>query len=464
VRDSNFTQSSLLMLRFQDLPHHLKSVIFSEWISVNDMTAFDSAVANRSLRIEYLEILRSSTLVLREVPKISSTQDLMRLFHWLLERHLAASSLRLSNVPAPEVTFLLAHPHLCRPLEVLEFNRLDGVDTMTFRDLILACPQLQKLDLSCCGHINDSYFSSLTTQNVLAAHNITAVTNEDLSVVPVPMNQLMFPNLQQVILNNCPNLTNESIRLLCNLCPNLTQLHCRGNARLNDESLQYLAHMPHLQDIDHSLCRHITDKGIRHLAMTTHRDTLSSLSVYYCRNVSDIAMSELVQRHSMIQRLNLAGCHHFTNDGLARVAIACKEHLLSLTLTGCIKISGHGVRVLAMHCRNLTELNLAHCREIDDVCVIALWKSCERLKSLSLKECDKVTDEAFVHKSFMWIYLKHLDLDYVTKVGDPGLLTIVTYCPSLVRLRLTGCHKLTLPCLRRATTINAMLHIQIDQD
>lgn len=460
-------------IRFQDLPRHLKASLFSEWISVNDLASFDCALVNREARLEFLDILRSSTLVVSAIPKIQPEQDLLPFFHWLLSRHLLVSGLRLTNTPAQEVGFLISHPALCRPLEVIEFSRIDGVPSHMFHDLIVTCPGLKKFDLSFCGQINDSFFSSFivqTPENIVqnVPNDHADGSDEEAHpaevALPVINSHFSLPNLQQMILNNCPQISNSTISMLCSLVPNLSQLHCRGLSRLTDDSLRMLALMPHLQDLDYSLCRQITDKGLGYLATTNHSDTLSSLSVYYCRNISDRSIVDLVQRHTMLQTLNVAGCHHFTNDGLVRLATCCKENLLSLTLTGCIKVSGHGVRTLAMHCRMLKELSLSHCREVDDVCVIALWRFCERMEWLSLKECEKVTDAAFNHKTFVWNHLRHLDLDYVTQVGDVGLLAIASNCPKLVRLRLTGCHKLTLPYLRRATTINAKLHIHIDQD
>eukprot|EP01033_Poteriospumella_lacustris_P007657 gene7657-5506_t len=172
---------------------------------------------------------------------------------------------------------------------------------------------------------------------------------------------------------------------------------------------------------------------------------------------------EVWHAHPMIQSLNIAGCHAITDIGISRLATQSREHLVQLNVSGCIKITPESIAIIASHCRQLKRLNLSNIKSIDDECIRVLWRNCPQMEKLCLKECDQLTDAAFKALGFVWPKLDHLDLTYCSKVGDAGMLQVATYCPVLRMLRMTGC-KLSLPCLRRATTINDQLHINIEQE
>lgn len=467
-----------------DIPSHLRSSILAEWLEVNDLARLDVAIVKGSLRHEYLSQLSHDRIALSGTPKISPQSNVLTCLRWLADRKLCVRSLKFSSTEAAdEIRVVLQNTLAINGLEEIEFEKLDGVDTSLFRNLIAHCQNISKINLSCCSSLTDNYFqgtqntstttqlairdSNETTQDNAGIHFSTSSTvistDQEHSSSPLSSPRLVLPNLRQLLLNNCSSLTDAGIQSIVQLAPQLSKLHCRAIHRLTDESLHHISSLPHLEDIDFGLCRLMTDKGVRQLAQSKNRAILSSVNFYYCRNISDQSISELTLHHPSIQMLNVSGCHLVTDVGVARVATQCREHLLHLNLAGCAKITPNSIAIVASNCRQLRSINLSNIKSINDNCVESLWRNCEQLEMLCFSNCELITDDAFKHRSFMWSHLKHLDLTYCNQVGDTGLLQIATFCPSLRMLRMTGC-KLSLPCLRRATSMNEHLHINIEQE
>lgn len=450
-----------------DIPSHIRSSILAEWLEINDLARLDVAIVKGSQRHEYLNQLSLDRIALSGTPKISPKSSVLDCLQWLAERQLCVRSVKFSAAAAAdEVRAVLQIQLAVNGLEEIEFERLDGVDATLFQRLITHCRNISRINLSFCSHLTDSYFKETTVHDarlLLSDDQTDASSDSNTSESAQMPTRLVLSNLRHLILNNCSGLTDDGIYSVSQLAPSLTKLHCRGISRLTDESLRFVAQMPHLEDIDFGLCRLLTDKGVRYLAQSKNRAVLTSVNFYYCRNISDQALIELAGHHPMIQTLNVAGCHLLTDTGLSRVATQCREHLQHLNVAGCGKLTHESIAIIATHCPQLRMLNLSNVKSTDDKCVQLLWKNCEHMEMLCLKECDRVTDNAFKDRSFMWPKLKHLDLTYCTEVGDPGMLQIAMFCPALKMLRMTGC-KLSLPCLRRATSMNEHLHINIEQE
>lgn len=447
-----------------DLPSHLRTSVLAEWLEINDLARLDVAIVKGSLRQEYLTQLAHDRIALSGVPKISPHSTLLACLQWLVERNLCVKSIRFSAaMAAEEVQAVLQNQRMTTGVEDVEFERLDGIDERLFQRFITNCRNISSINLSLCVSLTDNFFQfqETTSDGEVSLSNANAATESSLG--SSSMLTTTLPNLRHLLINNCTRITDRGISAVVQLAPNLSKLHCRGIARLTDESLRHASQLPHLEDIDFGLCRLLTDKGVRYLSQSKNPAVLSSINFYYCRNITDQSLIELSCQHPMIQSLNIAGCHAITDIGISRLATQTREHLVQLNVSGCIKITPESIAIIASNCRQLRRLNLSNIKSIDDECIRVLWRNCPHMEKLCLKECDQLTDAAFKALGFVWPKLDHLDLTYCSKVGDAGMLQIATYCPVLRMLRMTGC-KLSLPCLRRATTINDQLHINIEQE
>ncbi len=93
----------------------------------------------------------------------------------------------------------------------------------------------------------------------------------------------------------------------------------------------------HLELLDLSWCRQVTDAGARHIASSCPR----------------------------LGRLNLSYCHRVSDEGIAAIAAGCGE-LVELNLHRCIQVKDPGLQAIAAGMAQLEVLNLCYTRVTDE--------------------------------------------------------------------------------------------------
>ena len=153
--------------------------------------------------------------------------------------------------------------------------RFNLYSTYFIKKLVVKCPMLQHLDLSCSGMITDSV-----------------------------LDQLAGVQLQRLYLWGCDTITDAGLQHLAGMP--LQHLNLDGCDKITDAGLQHLAGMP-LQRLDLNGFW-ITDAGLQHLAGMP----LQYLGLSDCR-ITDAGLQHLAGMP--LQRLYLSGCR-ITQDGL----------------------------------------------------------------------------------------------------------------------------------------------------
>uniref|UniRef100_A0A674IHH9 Leucine rich repeat containing 29 n=1 Tax=Terrapene triunguis TaxID=2587831 RepID=A0A674IHH9_9SAUR len=192
-----------------------------------------------------------------------------------------------------------------------------------FVHLLLACPRLSSLDLSGCNslfmsgtllskpetisqarraltNLQDNYNSSalLSFRNLLRflkerASNLRALDLSGTSITSPAMRALVQVEglrLRELVLQNCSDLSNEAIGLLCTHQPHLTVLDLTGCSELSDRAaLAVSAGLRALQSLGLGKLQRLTDGGFLGIAELR---SLQRLDLSECSLVSG---SELVK-------------------------------------------------------------------------------------------------------------------------------------------------------------------------
>ncbi|CAL0327872.1 unnamed protein product [Lupinus luteus] len=263
------------------------------------------------------------------------------------------------------------------------------------RALISSAPALRSINLSLCSLLTSSSVYILAEslksmlkelylddcQGIDAALIVPALVElEHLEVLSVAGIQSVGDefvrdyiiarghNLKELVLKDCINLTDSSMKVIAEHCPGLCVLDLTNLSKLTDLSLGYLTN------------------GCR---------ALHTLKL--CRNP-------------------------FSDEAIAAFLETNGESLKELSLNNIKKVGYHSTLSLANHAKNLHTLDLSWCRNLTDNALGLIVDSCLSLRLLKLFGCTQVTDVFVNGHSNLEIQIIGLKMSHVlqhVKVPNP---------------------------------------------
>lgn len=126
--------------------------------------------------------------------------------------------------------------------------------------------------------------------------------------------------------------------------------------------------------------------------------------------------------NDLVKRLNLSNLSDQISDGTVQPFIHCKR-IERLTLTGCVKLTDHGVISLVERSRCLLALDISGLKSVTDHTLRAVAENCPRLQGLNVTDCSKVTDESLIAVAHACRYLKRVSCSV-----DPTPTVLLIMC------------------------------------
>lgn len=172
------------------------------------------------------------------------------------------------------------------------------------------------------------------------------------------------------------------------------------------------------------------------------------------RALDDQALAQALCGRAGLTALDLAGCAHVTDAGLA--AVAEQRELVRLNLAGCARITDEGVALL----RGLSllgNLRLDDCVQLTDACLAPLAEL-ERLSCLSFSSAPGIRDAGLAHLG------KLEGLSLLSFESCPGITDVVAHLAtirSLNTLLLKECHGLTRGCLKHLAQMKHLTSLSV---
>ena len=375
----------------------------------------------------------------------------------------------LDAIPKPTLGFIKAQSHT---IESFTYPTRKGkseehVYIHNVEALVIAFPNIKKLDLSSCNLRTEDCLTPLSRIHLRELHlgGERRVAYPQLKCISKisALQKLTLPKLSEDAdtITSLQNL--QSLRLLT--CPE------------NNENLQYLQQLPNLQEIDFKVLRFcIGDKDLVHIAKVAN---LTALNLYRCVNITDAGLIH-VSNATRLQKLNL-GLTRVTGKGISAIGNLCFTHLNlnhcgvsdlralrhiesleELSLAGTA-ITDEGLEPL-VRAKNLTKLNLEGCHKMDGSCLKHMTSSQHKLRELNLEGAGikhlvlittltrlnlkylvgtlKINDECL---AAMCKHLCNLRVLHLTTITDTGL-QCVSSLKKLLALNLSPCSKITYAC------------------
>ncbi|OIW14467.1 hypothetical protein TanjilG_19883 [Lupinus angustifolius] len=187
--------------------------------------------------------------------------------------------------------------------------------------------------------------------------------------------------LQILDLSKSFKLTDRSLYAIAHGCCDLTKLNISGCSSFNDNALAYLASFCRKLKVL-NLCgcvRAASDTALQ--AIGRYCNQLQSLNLGWCENVGDVGVMSLAYGCPDLRTVDLCGCVRITDDSV--VALANRCHLSSLGLYYCKNITDRAMYSLAQSKVNNKMVRTVKGTSNDD-----------GLRTLNISQCTALTPSA----------------------------------------------------------------------
>jgi hypothetical protein len=267
------------------LPNEVLFKIFSNFLSLKELSRFDSALCNKVNRFLYLECIESESCT------------------WQGDKH--------RKIAFNAMFWLHTRSIKVRDVYFVSYVRTDNTTLGSrIRCIKGNCPQLNTITLSDCKDLID------------------------IDVIKIAEN---CPHLNTLnLFSGCGNITERSILMIGNSCPNLHNLDSEGG--ITDSSLIGIAEgCPQLRSLSTTYNGSVTDVSIISLAEKCPK--LNSLNLRNCIHITDASIIRLSESCPDINSLNLRNCIHITDASIIRLSESCPD-IHTLQTYNC-----HGVTI-----------------------------------------------------------------------------------------------------------------------
>eukprot|EP00002_Diphylleia_rotans_P031253 TRINITY_DN6486_c0_g1_i1.p1 TRINITY_DN6486_c0_g1~~TRINITY_DN6486_c0_g1_i1.p1 ORF type:complete len:1001 (-),score=165.56 TRINITY_DN6486_c0_g1_i1:175-3177(-) len=265
-------------------------------------------------------------------------------------------------------------------------------------------------------------------------------------------------NVRALSLLACRQLSPSIILALVSAMSNIRILDLGACRQISDAFLVDLARLPHLhstlQVLDLGECGPTSSTtneaanspdglSIQSPSLTLAPSALhmTLASTWASDGISDLGISHIATRFQHLQSVNLDNCRRLTDWGLTLLADGCPD-LRVLGLRGCEQLTDIGITHLAIRCSNLQTLNLDGCRNLTDGAIIAIASHCMAIQNLLLGWCVQVTDHSLLALAGHSRMLQTLGLRGCRRLSDQGIYAVARKCKSLQSLDLNECSAL----------------------
>ena len=198
------------------------------------------------------------------------------------------------------------------------------------------------------------------------------------------------------------------------------------NLRFEDNS-SFASSMENLYVNQFRYTQHVIMRG-------TIRDDMAILILSHCLFLLSIDISESYDDDESSPQI--------TDHTLQSIAEHCTGRLQSLSLSYCREITDTGVITISEHCTNLKSLNLGDCCEITDASIISISTHCTELQLLNLENC-QITDACIISISTHCTKLESLSIESCDLITDASIISISSHCTGLQLLNLWCCQQIT---------------------
>lgn len=305
-------------------------------------------------------------------------------------------------------------------LDLARYNRVltDELLVKTICPFVGARPR--SVDLSNCFHLTDEGFSSLAencssqvlTWRMKSVWDVTAnaildMSNKAKGLVAVDLSNcrkvsdtLLARIIGWVVPHQAP--THPGLGRMSSMKnrPTLRTRYSQNNTQKNKEEASIppagtVIGCPSLSSLTLSYCKHVTDRTMHHLA--NHASSrLRYLDLTRCTTITDTGFAYWSQssasKFTSLQTLILADCTYLSDQAIIHLVSAAGMALKKLDLSFCCALSDTSTEVISLGCPKLESLDMSFCGSaVSDASLRSIGNHLNDLRHLAVRGCVRVT-------------------------------------------------------------------------
>jgi len=219
---------------------------------------------------------------------------------------------------------------------------------------------------------------------------------------------------------------------------------------MDDSITALLSEGAHLRELRLNRCHRITDQAFLNLPYGATYNSLRILDLTDCIELQDSGVQRVVEAAPRLRNLVLAKCRQITDRAISAIT-KLGRNLHYIHLGHCARITDAGVLQLVRLCNRIRYIDLACCTNLTDTSVTQL-ATLPKLKRIGLVKCGNITDRSILALSKPRTpgappsspgsgppsSLERVHLSYCTNLTLAGITALLTNCPRLSHLSLTG--------------------------
>ncbi|KAF4040687.1 putative F-box domain-containing protein [Phytophthora infestans] len=197
-------------------------------------------------------------------------------------------------------------------------------------------------------------------------------------------------NLHSLTLSECPQIGDSCLEALKSM-KNLRKLQLNQMEKLTDEFIVSLAQsLPNLEEISVARCSQLTNVAVKGVLEACRG--LKVLDVSDLHLITDECFEPVRQHGHALRRVSIRCCFELTDAAVQHIAFGAKSFLETFEMSSVSQATDVAMTALLEHCAaSLTTLDISFCRQIAEDALGILADGTENLRSLVLWGCTQVT-------------------------------------------------------------------------
>ncbi|XP_063963538.1 F-box/LRR-repeat protein 2-like [Lytechinus pictus] len=189
--------------------------------------------------------------------------------------------------------------------------------------------------------------------------------------------------------------------------------------------------------VDHNM---LTAQYLPHVTYHLFSPVLRSISFNECEQITDKLLVQLDACKCNLESIKIEGCKA-TDVGVSAL-LSHQVELQILVLKDVDEMTGTGLEVLRS--KKLKEVDLSQCTNLINKSLVQLVTRNPTISRLNLGSCYKITHEVIPTIAATLSHeLEHLDLSSIHTIEDEDLVVLSQHCKNLQGIVLHGCNRVT---------------------
>lgn len=356
--------------------------------------------------------------------------------------HLKCISISSNRLTDDGVTILAENAKELTSLNLIECKEVTHIGVLAIaknqRNLV-------ELNLSECWQVESAGFiaiaENLTNLKKLNLNRRTGghLTDEVMIEIAQRLTKLEELSLAQTVDNK---ITDISLKSIAKHLPLLKSLNL-SNCKMSDEGLIALASLTKLEVLDISHSWKLTDTSLVKVAKKL--TNLEKLYLSGCTGITDTSAYAIAEHLKKLKVIDLSAenIHNPSQiTGLGIDAIAERLQLEELYLNLCQYITTDHIRMIAVHQTKLKKLGLGHMWDLRNNGIREIAMHLKNLEELNIRASD-VSERGIRHITRRLHHLRVLNLTFCDQISDNDVRRLVQHLPNLRELYIRECANIT---------------------